>query len=254
MKILPKAIAPSDAPINRVHAPKPGHYGRYRPCLRWEFGFTCAFCLLHEADLFVKAEGTGLLSIEHLESQHQQPARRNEYANTFFACRFCNRARGTKPRANPTGMGSLLDPTITAWSSHFSLSDACLVATAGDDDATYTHYAYDLDDPRKVELRQAHALEIQQALKALEQFSSLSAEIEKRLAKTMETERRTKLVSHLRVVRSSAQKARGILERFQPVPMDADPTCRCMNSPQLPEHIVKQCLTVELAESFSTAG
>ena len=70
MRILPLQSQPPSTTVDRRHTPRPttGRFGYqgYRACLRWEFGFTCAFCLLHESD-FVEhgAEGLGLLGVEH---------------------------------------------------------------------------------------------------------------------------------------------------------------------------------------------
>ena len=54
MKILPPQTKPPTSPIERRHRPRPVHgrqgYLKFRPCLRWDFGFTCPFCLMHESD------------------------------------------------------------------------------------------------------------------------------------------------------------------------------------------------------------
>jgi hypothetical protein len=50
-KILPPVTQPWPQVIVRQHKPPEAKYKTYRACLRWEFGFSCAFCLLHETDL-----------------------------------------------------------------------------------------------------------------------------------------------------------------------------------------------------------
>ena len=79
--ILPPTTAPR-GPIRRVHRPKQyagkRGYEKYRRCLRWEFGFTCSFCLLHESDFHVglaaiPAAGSGLFTIEHLLARSTNP-------------------------------------------------------------------------------------------------------------------------------------------------------------------------------------
>jgi 5-methylcytosine-specific restriction endonuclease McrA len=158
MKILPPQTKPPTSPIERRHRPRPvtGRQGylQFRPCLRWDFGFTCPFCLLHESD-FVRggcAEGTGLTWIEHLVPQSQDPAQNNEYSNLLYSCRFCNRARSNRPLKS--ARGEILNPTQTAWAKHFELQGDELKPKTGDNDATYTHECYDLDEPRKKKLRQ----------------------------------------------------------------------------------------------------
>jgi hypothetical protein len=59
---LPPATHPWRRKIERQHLPIEGSYSSFRPCVRWEFGFSCAFCLLHEADVMLSgAEGWGLI-------------------------------------------------------------------------------------------------------------------------------------------------------------------------------------------------
>jgi hypothetical protein len=120
MKIVPLMTLPSTKPFARTHSPKPAGYRTYRPCLRWEFGFTCALCLVHEADLheFGLAEGWGLTWIEHRETQSSEPGKANDYSNCIYACRLCNAARNDKPLQDALG-NRVLDPTLDAWADHF---------------------------------------------------------------------------------------------------------------------------------------
>ncbi len=70
MRILPESTKPSSRRIERRHGPeeRTGRrgYRQYRDCLGWEFGFSCAFCLLHEADVIsYGVEGFGVMGVEH---------------------------------------------------------------------------------------------------------------------------------------------------------------------------------------------
>jgi hypothetical protein len=138
MKTLPPITLPPSHPMIRRHEPKPVRgeqgYQAFRACLRWDFGFTCAFCLSHEADLAGgrSIEGLGVMGVEHGLPQSKNPLRRNDYSNCFYACRYCNGARGI--RARSVGEGSLLDPTQVAWSDHFYRSGDRLVPFEGDAD------------------------------------------------------------------------------------------------------------------------
>ncbi len=77
MRTLPRQTQPPATPIERRHAPAPGRYDSFRPCLRWDFGFTCAFCLLHEADLAEHGtEGTGLMSTGAIDDPVTESPRR----------------------------------------------------------------------------------------------------------------------------------------------------------------------------------
>jgi hypothetical protein len=154
---LPPATQPWRIPITRRHTPRAARgksgFQSYRQCLRWEFGFSCAFCLLHEMDLFTPGvEGTGLTGIEHFEPKSLNEAGRNQYENLFYCCRFCNSAHGSLPVADPEGR-RLLNPCEVAWRDFFELRGDELHAR-DEGDATYTHEVYDLNDRRKVVLRQ----------------------------------------------------------------------------------------------------
>src|SRR5436190_1471867 len=90
MNTLPRQTQPATAPIPRRHTPSRAGYATYRSCLRWEFGFTCAFCLLHEADLVEEGvQGTGLTTIEHHVAQSADLTLVDTYENCFYACRYC---------------------------------------------------------------------------------------------------------------------------------------------------------------------
>src|SRR5438552_905085 len=101
MNVLPLQTRPPTEAVARGHAPPRGGFNSYRRCLRWEFGFTCAFCLLHEADLVDwGASGSGLMTIEHRVPQSDPAvgaALADDYGNCFYACRYCNRSRGVAP-------------------------------------------------------------------------------------------------------------------------------------------------------------
>ncbi len=121
MKVVPPQTEPSRQPIGRRHDPSPSAYQDYRACLRWEFGFSCAFCLVHEGDLSHNGvEGTGLTSIEHRERREDPPDRARDYVNCFYCCRYCNRDRGVKPRTTPAG--GLLNPSSVSWGGRIGIA------------------------------------------------------------------------------------------------------------------------------------
>ena len=50
IQILAPTTPPPASPRRQRHAPRSaGHYREYRACLRWDAGFTCCFCLVHES-------------------------------------------------------------------------------------------------------------------------------------------------------------------------------------------------------------
>lgn len=246
MLVLPETTNPPARPIAREHRPAEAHYARYRPCLRWEFGFTCAFCLLHESDMVHNAQGTGLMSVEHQVRQSAGPRLSRDYRNTFLACRFCNGARSTRPERDTATSGTLLDPSLEPWGEHFAARDGQLLPKAGDADAEYTYRSYDLDDPRKVALRRDRRDLVRDAIHALRHGPELISRLMAELAKTIERDSRTQLVAELRLVQQSMRRGQNTLSRFKAVPADADSACRCSDSPHLPSHLAEQCVELDL--------
>ena len=167
MRILPDRTAPPNSPFLRRHAPQEGAYQSYRHCLRWDFGFTCAVCLVHEADLKdIGAEGFALTAVEHYHPRSLRQDLVNSYDNCLYICRLCNTARSNRPAIDATGR-RLLNITIDRWSDHFRLDGAKLESRDGDANAQYTYEAYDIDDPRKRAMRRNRQEAISGALEYL---------------------------------------------------------------------------------------
>lgn len=131
MEVLPPRTSPPRVPTRRRHNPPQSGYQKYNPCLRWDFGFTCAFCLLHEADFALHGvSGLGVFTAEHLEPQSldTQKIKVNAYTNLVYACRLCNRARSAVPEA--VQHRRLLNPTKDSWDSHFQVEGNFLLPRA----------------------------------------------------------------------------------------------------------------------------
>lgn len=250
MKILPLQTLPPQKKIERRHTPPEttGRYGyrEYRPCLRWEFGFTCAFCLLHEGDLAdLGAEGMGLTWIEHFQPASLNVENVNEYGNCFYTCPFCNRSRGTAPTVDGKGR-KLINPCSHAWAERFSLSDGRLFPDTTDPDAVYTAKVYDLNDPRKVERRRLRRERLEEWLRLLREgpwhVQSLIALSEKTsLAEAVV------LVNTALSLRSQIFRAFFEIQRYAAVPRDSDNVCLCGGDEhhRLPEWLANQ--TQEIA-------
>ena len=167
MKILPSRTEPTTLAVPRRHTPRLGAYGLYRPCLRWEFGFTCAFCLTHETDLVEHGvRGWGLEWIEHLVPRSVDEARIDDYSNCYLSCRFCNEARSDTPNVDKLGR-RLLDPCVAPWADHFLREGDSLEPRVGDPDAEYTWATYDFDDERKKVMRRTREARLEDALLTL---------------------------------------------------------------------------------------
>jgi hypothetical protein len=159
MQILPPITNLPPTPVERRHNPQgAADYGQYRQCLRWDFGFTCAFCLLHEADLVEHgAEGSALTWVEHRIPQSEDSSQANTYDNCFYSCRYCNRSRSVQ--AGMEWHRRTARP-CEAWGAHFQLVNDKVVPKRGDHNAAYTEKAYSINVGRKVATRR-HRREVE---------------------------------------------------------------------------------------------
>ncbi|NUQ72524.1 MAG: HNH endonuclease [Polyangiaceae bacterium] len=260
MDILPARTRPYRRRIRRQHKPAEatyyGGYRSFRPCLRWEFGFTCSVCLLHEGDLLeAGAARSGLMTIEHIEPQSTAAERANEYRNCLYLCRYCNTSRSDWPRVNADGH-RLLDPTSAIWADHFviGIEDDRLEPVPGDADARYTHEVYDIDEPRKMFLRRERRERMMDALVLVREGP---AERDFLLRKAGELEARGSsedMAEAARLRRGadlhglSIARAWKDLLRYRAIPEDHDKVCRCSQSRALRLPAVLGEQVVKLAE------
>lgn len=250
MKVLPPVTLPWSRPIHRRHAPDPASgnrgYRRYRPCLRWEFGFTCAFCLCHEADYLVHgAEGTGLFQVEHFHPSSLEPAKLNDYSNCFYICRFCNTARGATAVKTPDG-SELFDPCDRAWDELFEVVDDVL-RPRPTERSRYTYESYDLGDPRKTQMRRHRRRTLAECAEVLERGPNLR---ERLLDRSLETNDPV-WVEVAEWIDSAIFRARRDLLKWRPIPWGTPPECFCEQEGTctLPEVLHEQLIEIELTEA-----
>jgi hypothetical protein len=235
MKILPPRTLPPPTAVSRRHTPRKttGRYGyrAYRACLRWEFGFTCAFCLLHESDLAeYGAEGLGLTSVEHFEPASQVDDRINEYENCFYACRFCNGSRSDAPVVDRDGR-RLLDPCADAWADHFTVTaDNRLSPADADRNALYTEAIYDLNEPRKTRLRRCRRERIEEWSGLLAEGPRHVTELLARSAQASSTAESGELLAAAEILRDCILRASRDFVRYASIPQDFDAFCRCQST------------------------
>jgi hypothetical protein len=77
----------------RPNPPSYANYHLYKPFLRVDFKYRCAYCRLHEGDQY--GGGFHNFQIDHFRP-HSLPAFThliNEYSNLYYSCRWCNRAK-----------------------------------------------------------------------------------------------------------------------------------------------------------------
>lgn len=252
MRILPPITQPPTAPIERRHKPRPSRrWSDYRECLRWDFAFSCALCLLHETDLFGRAGGEGLAgtTAEHVVPRSVAPERAGDYDNLLYACRLCNTARSNQPTLHAGRR--LLDPTTEAWSERFASVEDRLEPTPGDGDAAYTTQVYDVNDPRKVRRRQLRRRLLEDRFQLI---AELKDEIDRLLQ--MADERLEagdllgfrELTGEAQDLRAQIRRAMGDLARFPVTPPDKPTTCRCPTDQyhNLPNWLAEQTIEVEV--------
>lgn len=234
-KILPARTRPYASKITRAHDPTVETWKNFPDCLRWEFGFTCAICLLHEHDFVLPGtgvSGTGQFSVEHkvLKSTPAGKVVENDYTNCLYLCRFCNSARGDR-YAHFAPAGCLLDPVHDPWDAHFALLGDSLTPLPNDDDADYTTRAYDINDGNRTERRSARARLIE----------TLRRDLQTRVEdiRAVDLELQGSLLPEVRHSKMSqrgrwSMEAEGIVEKlkdFLGVPRDAPPKCKCRKPP-----------------------
>lgn len=228
MKLLPPILSPWRVTIERRHTPAERRsrtgYRAYRSCLRWEFGFTCPFCLCHEADFAPRgAEGLGITQIEHFTPVNHDVTGIHLYANCFYICQFCNRARSATPNIDPADGNRLLNPCEDAWAEYFYSAGDEIQPREGSSDAAYTHATYHLNDPRKIARRRYRRITIEECLDLLERGGVILT----RLLKEAAIQHDPSLVEESRVLQDALRRAWRDLEMFEVVPQDASDSCAC---------------------------
>lgn len=125
-------------------------YAAYRPFLRRDFDFRCAYCLRHE--FFFGGGEAG--EIDHFCPRHLFPDLLNNYDNLYWSCRKCNSVKGgTWPSANQTERGlRFFDPCMDDQTHHWQAhADGTLTALSLPGRYTIRHIR--LDRPTLVQFR-----------------------------------------------------------------------------------------------------
>lgn len=241
MKILPPQTALATAPIGRRHTPRPSRrYQKYRPCLRWEFGFTCAFCQLHESDIApLGAEGLGVTTAEHFVPVSEDPSRAREYENLLYACRWCNRSRSNS--GIEAAAGRLLAPTEVAWADHFRW-DADEIEAISGVDGERTCRVYDLNDRRKVRARSHRRRVVSDRVDLLRGGPDRIRRLVDLASRQRNPGDAKLLLAEAHRLRRGLHDALRDLSLFRAIPVDADERCRCGTDSDhsLPSHVAEQ--------------
>ncbi len=249
LTLVPAQTHPPSILRGQRHQPRPGAYRNYRDCLRWDAGFTCCICLIHESDLAPLGpgvEGTGLTSVEHIEPQAHSTELRDVYTNCAYVCRYCNTARGAKP-VNHTSGARLLNPWRDIWGHHFRLEDDHLIAAGSGpegDDARYTAVAYQINDHRRVDMRRKRRTLLADRIPLLEQDVSAIRALAIRQQHSAD---RHKLLLLAQTLANTRQHAIEELRSRSAIPSDAPTRCRCDDDEHHCLHEAIDVLQVPLA-------
>lgn len=115
----------SSEPLPREHVPpRQSEALSYRPCLRLEFGYKCAYCIAHEAEV-ARGASHGLFEVEHFKPEHRFGNLRTVYGNLLWACARCNRTKGKRwPSAAAESRGErFVNPCEEALGEHLEIVD-----------------------------------------------------------------------------------------------------------------------------------
>lgn len=246
LRLLVKPISPYTKKIDRFHnPPTTTDYKTFRQCLRWEFGFACAFCHIHELDLTPPAldgaESSGVTWIEHFVTQYEDSSLTSAYSNCFYSCKYCNRSRSKNPVMDDRGR-VLLNPVDDIWEKNFDFKDFKFLPK--NENARYTEESYRLNDKRKIEFRKFREELLQQA-KALtgliERFSRLIER--KKISSPSDVD---EIDEHIQTVRETIDIYIRQLSKFVSVPRDAK-DCRCGAKLEILSQITEHIFEVDLS-------
>lgn len=133
-----------------------GVYGVYQACLRLEHDYRCVYCLSHEREVG-PVSPCGGFEIEHYKPDALFPLLRCTFANLFWACELCNRAKGdTWPSDQEVELGyRFLDPLIDNWTKHLRVKGDSLDWLTKEGE--YTKDEIDLNSPTHEKRRRERA-------------------------------------------------------------------------------------------------
>ena len=242
--------------IERRHKPRGKKYSSFKSCLRWEFGFFCAFCQLHEKDLKLSGvEGWSLVQIEHSIPQSEAESKRDVYENCLLICERCNKSRRASPNFDEAG-SPLLDPCAVVWSNHFERVEDELRPILEDKGAEYTWHCYDLDDPRKVILRTMRRTWMEKCAERIAVLADLESRVGDQAVDLADSALRSELLKSIDLARELRATKRVFcdkLDEYSPLPEDRGSRCGCRNAKyhSLAEVFAEQ--TVDLADLLAEA-
>lgn len=78
--------------VRRTNPPQFADYGKYKPALREDFRYCCAYCLTHERAFGAVRH----MTIDHFRPRSRFPRLLTEYTNLYYCCGECNTYKGDR--------------------------------------------------------------------------------------------------------------------------------------------------------------
>lgn len=241
---------------HRHSPPSRNGYSEYRQCARWDFGFSCAFCLVHESDILLFSESLEELKRETIEHKILQSDDRDasyQYTNCFYACFWCNRVdRWKTPLVRESDNATLLDPVSTPWASVYSRSGSRLTLIATESiDAVYTDKTYNPNNPKKVFFRKTRDDYIQSHTEQIKACALSISENLNCLRMAIPESARLSLKRSNKALLKQIRIHFDLLVKIAPIPSDQnknDCICRPQAHQTLPSFLESQCKDYSLTD------
>ena len=146
------------APIERSNPTPCTEYEHYRPHVRLDFSYSCAYCSLMERE----AAGIRFV-LDHYRPKVRYLALRTEFTNLLYACERCNLHKGERPPPAVEALGyRFFKADQDDWDTHFGVEEAAgsvRLVPRTQDVGEYTERALFLNNANLRALREARRQE-----------------------------------------------------------------------------------------------
>ena len=105
--------------VRQTDVPRYADYTKYKPLLRKDFYYRCAYCQHHERTIGQVAS----MSVDHFRPKSLFPHLRVEYTNLYYCCGECNTYKNNKwPSQEQLDEGHcFVDVCAHEWNDHFEV-------------------------------------------------------------------------------------------------------------------------------------
>lgn len=194
----------------------------------------------------------GVTQVEHFVPVSHDEGGTNDFMNCFYICQYCNQDRNAAPTIELKDGRRLLNPCHDVWAEHFVTDGDALKPRTDSGDAAYTHTTYDLDDPRKIEMRRFRRETVNDCMSLIERGRAMLARL---LDKALQTQEPA-LVDEAKLIEDALRRAWQELETFKAVPRDAQSFCPCDGEGlcTVPQALQEQTIEIESSSLWGRSG